>query len=414
MDRDLEPTFVRRRRLRRIAGALAVAGGAALVWLWVPGLVRPVVRRAAIRTGTVERGTVEALLQASGTVLPAVERVLASPVEARVLQLYHRPGEAVAAGERIVELELAGTRLELDRAVEQLARKGSESRQAGLELDRQIAELRGRREAKRLDAELFGYRLTQQRQLHAEGLTSEAALRQAEVEQQKTEVELRQLEEAIENARSATRERRESLEREITVLEQERDAARRRLELAEARTEASGVVTWAVADVGVTVRVGDPLARVADLGAFRVEGSVADAYASRLAVGLPVRIRVDDALLGGQVAVIHPVVAEGAARFDVVLDEPAHPAWRPNRRVDVFVVTDVRPDALRLPKGAFARAGRRQPVFVIRDDRAFRVEAEIGVSGHEHYEIVEGLSEGDEVILSDMKEYEHLQSVALR
>jgi len=53
-------------------------------------------------------------------------------------------------------------------------------------------------------------------------------------------------------------------------------------------------------------------------------------------------------------------------------------------------------------------------IFVIRGDVALKTAAKFGVAGADHCEVLQGLFEGDEVIISDMTDYMHLNEVKLR
>src|SRR5688572_14973475 len=115
MDRELTPTersgAALRTALRYGVPLLGVVGLLALLPAWL----RPSLEADRLRVGVVERGVVEGGFTAAGRVVPAFETVLSSPVEARVMRLLRRPGDAVAAGDPIVELDLASLRLERER-----------------------------------------------------------------------------------------------------------------------------------------------------------------------------------------------------------------------------------------------------------------------------------------------------------
>jgi HlyD family secretion protein len=414
MDRNLNPSTVRRRRARQ--WAIAAMGVLLLFigWRALPDLLRPSLKRSGIRTAQVVRGPLEASIQASGTVVPAFEKVVSSPVDTQILRILKQPGELVRKGETILELDTSNSRLEYDRLIDQVSRKSVEQDQLRAELAQEISELERQRETRQLDFELLTYRQQQQQRLHDEGLTSEEALRQAKVEVRKAEVELRYIESAVEQSERITDARLAALKLDLAILIKERDQAQHRLDSATTRSDVDGVLTWIVEDPGVTVQRGDTLARIADLESFRVEATVSDAYASRLAVGQRVMVKVDEVFEPGRLSSIFPSVESGAVRFLVELDDPSQQALRPNLRVDVSVVTDSLNDVLQVRKGPFAQSGPDQKVFVLRGDRAVRTEARFGVSGSEHFEIVNGVDEGGEIIISNMKDYMHLQEVKIK
>lgn len=414
MDRELDTASRRRLGLRRLAAATPWLAVAAALVFGLPRWLAPSLDRGRVRTAVVDRGPVEATLVAPGTVIPAFETVIVTPVEARVVAILARPGGAVAAGDEVLELDFADARLELARLEDRLAQKASERRRLAAETERDLADLAGRREGGRLDAETAGYRLDQRRRLHAEGLASEAVLREAEVEAEKARLEVARLaaSEAALGRVAATRTA--ELDLDLRLLEQERVQVRRRLELASTRVARPGVVTWVVPEQGVTVRAGEPVARLADLSSFRVEATLSDAYAAHLAAGQPARVLVGGDELEGSLAQVYPEVEDGAVRFTVELAERGHPALRPNLRVEVLLVTDRRADAVRVARGPFAVAAGRQEVFVVTGGRAVRRPVELGLIGHREVEVVSGLAPGDEVIVSDMSEFAHRESVRLR
>jgi HlyD family secretion protein len=69
---------------------------------------------------------------------------------------------------------------------------------------------------------------------------------------------------------------------------------------------------------------------------------------------------------------------------------------------------------LRLARGPFAQGSGAQQVFVVRGDRAYRSPIRLGVSNFDYFEVTEGLQAGDEVIVSDMRDYESAPELRLR
>jgi HlyD family secretion protein len=414
MDRELDASYRRRRLGRRWIWGLVSLGLILAVLLLLPGWLRPSLDRAALRTAKVDRGPVEGGIEASGTVIPAFESVLSSPVEARVEKILKRPGEPVRAGEEILRLDTSAARLEVERLDDQLARKANEKEQLRLSLDKTLRELKARIESQRLDSEVLGYRAGQNRKLRTDGLISEEALKASEVEARKAEIDLAQLEGSVGGELRSTEARLAGVDLELNTLRKEREEARRQLERATTRSDRPGVLTWVVAEEGATIPRGSVIARIADLDSFRVEGTVSDVHAPRLARGLPVRVTVDDENLNGTLAEIAPTIQNGIAHFYIDLEQASHPKLRNQLGVDVLVRTDSRRSALRLPKGPGVDPSRSAAVFVVEGDRAVRRTARFGAVGSDYVEILDGLDQGEEVILSDMNDYLHLAQVKLR
>ena len=414
MDRPLDEAVVRtRRRRRRLIAACAVVL-AVLVLGWGPSLLRPSVDRARVRTSVVDRGPIEAAISAAGRVLPEVEQVLTSPVDARVLEVRKRAGDPVTAGETLVEIDLSQAELAVAALDRDLALKRNEEHRKRLALESSLNDVEGRYESKRLDLDAKQAALERRKQLHVAGLVSVQDLKEAELAEAQAAIELQQLDRSRGIARASNAAEVEGLALEVANLRSRRKDAWRELQRGTARAEHDGVVTWTLTEEGATVRKGDPIARVADLSAFRVEGTAADVNAPRMAVGLPVRVDVGDLQLRGSVSAIDPTIRDGVLTFTVALEDKSNAALRPNLRVDVFVFTEQKARALRVARGPFATGDGVQSVFVLRGGTARRTAVKLGVASPTHLEVIEGLAAGDEVIVSEMTDYLHAREIRVR
>ena len=99
-------------------------------------------RRSDLQIARVERGSVDATIQATGTVVPEVETVISSPVEARALRIQHRAGDQLHAGDAILTLDTSATKLDLDKLNDAVAQKESALAQARLKAEEEIAACR--------------------------------------------------------------------------------------------------------------------------------------------------------------------------------------------------------------------------------------------------------------------------------
>jgi HlyD family secretion protein len=413
VDRPLAPEVQRhdqRRRLLQIALPLLVV---VLLIVFLPGWMRPSIPRARLRTARVTTGPIEAAIMATGTVVPEVERVLSSPLDARVLRILVRPGAQLEVGAPVVELDTSESVLALEKVVKDLKVKENQQAQSRLTLEKSLLDLAGTIDVKTLELETAQSRLESNRQLFKDSLLSREALQQSELAVKQAQIELAQLRGARENAERANAVQLEGLALERGSLDKEAVQARRLLDLSTTKSDRRGVLTWVLSQEGALVRRGDVIARIADLSSFRVDGSVSDVHAGQVRPGMAAVVRINEESLDGTVSEVFPTVENGIIRFTVALARASHPALRPSLRTDVLVVTDRKPRALRVKRGPFADDAARQ-AFVVRGDRAVRVPVTLGLSGIDDVEVVSGLSEGDEVIISDMRDYAHLGEVKIQ
>ncbi len=414
MDRDLEPQIRKKRILRRSLGSIAIIVIAVLVFVWMPRLIQPTVARTAIRIARVDAGPIEAQISASGLIVPEFEQVISSPVNARVLKILQRPGATLHRGTPILELDLNESRLAIEKLAQQIELKQNQQAKARLDLENTLISLQSQWEIKNLEHKAARAATLRNRLLRQEGLLSEERLREVELIEEKAAHELKQLEAAKQNAQASTRTSLEGLTLEMKTLEGEIAEARRQMELATTKSDRDGVLTWVINEEGTTLQKGTVLARIADLRSFRVEASVSDVHASRIHAGLPVSVKINDEVLAGNVSRINPAVNNGVVTFFVDLAEKSNPRLRSNLRVDVLVATERKERALRIKRGPFASGEGTRDVFVVRGNTAIKTPVRFGIYSFDYFEVVHGLLEGDEVIISDMNSYQHLKELKLK
>lgn len=414
MDRPIETSVRRRAQLRRWLPALAVIVLLASGLVWGADLLRPSIRRDRVRTTRVESGPLEASLTASGTVVPAIEHVISSPIDARVLAVLRRVGDQLKGGDPIVRLDTSDSELVAEKLRQNIALKNNEQARTRLTLESQLIELDGQITSKDLELQALKAALASNQALAKEGLLSQEALRESELKAAQAAVDLGRLRQSRINAEATNRAQLDGLTLEMQSLRAEDAQQRRLLELTTTKSDRDGVLTFVLDEEGALVRKGDVVARVADLTAFRVEATTSDVNASRILPGQPVSVRLDTLVTTGRVSVVEPQMQNGALRFEVALDEPDAAWLRSNLRVDVQVITDRKPRVLRVARGPFAQGGGAQQVFVLRNDRAYRTPVRLGVSNFDWFEVVEGLADGDEIIASDMRDYESAPELRVR
>ncbi|HEX7878597.1 MAG TPA: HlyD family efflux transporter periplasmic adaptor subunit [Candidatus Eisenbacteria bacterium] len=414
MDRPIDSAVMEGRKRRRwitLAGAAAVL---VLLMALLPAWVRPAVERGRLRTGRVDRGPIEMTLSAAGTVVPEVERTIVAPGPSRVLRLLKQPGDSVAVGEPILELDNGASRLTVERLTRQMAMKENEREQARVDQDNRLSELRTQSDIKSLELKSKQFDVERNTKLKEMGVISGDVLRQSQNDTERLAIEIAELTRRAANADRELAVRLKSLDLEYDILAKERDEAARVLDRGTASSDIAGVLTWVLGTEGTAVNAGDELARVADLDRFKVDATLSDVYAARIRPGMPAFVAAGEARLPGRVSRVLPTVDVGTLRLEVALDDQSNAVLRHNLRVEAHVIVDRREGALRVARGTFPTIDGNLCAFVVRGDRAVRRPIRLGLTGWEAAEILEGLNEGDEVVLSDMSEYLNQKEIRIR
>ncbi|MCG8522516.1 MAG: efflux RND transporter periplasmic adaptor subunit [Pseudomonadales bacterium] len=167
--------------------------------------------------------------------------------------------------------------------------------------------------------------------------------------------------------------------------------------------------------MGKTVGLGEELVKIANLESFWIEGVISEMHASKLSNGKEILIRLNENTeLAGKVVNISPSVESNTIQFKARLDEKNHPLLRPNLKVDLFVVTSFKENAVLIKNGPFYRGGNKQEVFVVQNDKLIKREVAFGVSNFNQVEVINGLRKGEEVVISDMSDFERFEELTIK
>ncbi len=414
VDRPIDPSFLKQRNRKRVLQAAGVIGAVALVFFLLSAWISPSIPRTDIRTAVVDSGLVEATISASGTITPEFEEVISSPTDTRVLRVLKRPGESLVTGEQFLLLDMSESRLNFERVSKDLTLKINASRQFKLDQEHQIGEFESQLHIKRLRLTYLESKTAQEQKMFDIGASSKDQLEQTKLEGEIATTEAAALEQTIANAKQSLTNQLDGFAAEITTFNKEKADIQRQLDILSCRATGDGVLTMLAQEIGSTIHRGEVLARIANLTAYRVEGVVSDIHAGTLRRGLPAHVSWNGNTLDGEISAINPAIENGTVKFFVSLNQQSDPRLRSNLRVDIAVITERKGISLRVTKGPFLTGGDTQDVFVVDGDRALKTAVTFGVHGFDYVEVLRGLKKGDEIVLSDMKDYLHVKEVKLK
>ena len=413
-----DPAILRRRRLRRIGygvvGVLLVIGVTIVLGRMEPAA--PTVEEATVLRDTVKRGSIIRQVRGLGTLVPEDTRLIPATTEGRVERILLRPGAEVKPTSVI--LELSNPQVEQEALN---ARLTLQSAQASLEnLRVQIANdlLTQQSQVASLDADF--QQATMQAEadeaLAKEQLVSDITRRQSKL---KAETLKQRLD--IEHARLASA--RNSVEGRLAVQQATVDQARALMQLQADRFTSlrvmpgfSGVLQQVAVEVGIRVGPGQNLARVADPGRLKAELRIAETQAKDIEVGQPAEIDTRNGIIAGRVSRKDPAAANGTVTVDVTLTDALPRGAVPDMSVDGTIQLERLENILYVGRPSLGQDQSTVGLFRVQrpSGNAERVQVRLGRSSVNAIEVISGLSEGDEVVLSDMSAWDAFDRVRLR
>jgi HlyD family secretion protein len=411
------PSQAAKRRNRRI---LLGVGALAAVVLITIGLSRlepaaPTVEAATVWVDTVKRGPMVRQVRGAGTLVPEAIRWLPALTAGRVERILALPGTEVTPDTVILELSNPELELAVLEAASELEAARAETTNLRVQLEGQVLTQQASVASMQSEHNQAQLQYEADRELAAQGLLPEITLKMSRVraEELKTraDIEQRRLEiqqQAVEAQLAVQRER-------LARLEATRDLRRRQGDSLRLRAATHGVLQQVPVEVGQQVNAGEFLARVAEPGRLKAQVRIAETQARDIQIGQPVEVDTRNGIIPGRVSRIDPAVQNGTVTVDVALTGELPRGARPDLSVDGTIELERLDDVLYVGRPAFGQEDSLVGLFRLTPDGAgaSRTQVRIGRSSVSTVEILEGASEGDRLILSDMSAWDAYDRVRL-
>lgn len=413
MDQAINPSILKKRRR---ATLLALGAGLALACAAVWGVNRAVAPSTAAQELTiaeVRQGSISDTIGAAGVVIPVHEEQVPSPIQTRVAKVHARPGQQVAAGALLLELDNQSVKLDIERLKEQLAQQDNRIQTLRLEQEQRRKQLASSIELLQLDLQSTRAKLQRSQTLRQHGGVSAEDLLTAQLNVQRNEIQLRQQQEQIEDVRRATSSNIEGAQLQQNILRKQLAQQDELLARTQVRAPFDGMLTWLLQDEGAAVATGQLVARVSDLHNYRVEATLSDFHARSVEPGQEVLVEQGALQLRGTVHTILPEIQNGTVKLLVTLAQPGHPALRNKLRVDANIVAARKDSALVVARGPAFNGRGMQPFFVVRGGSARKTMLDIGASDGKQVEILSGARAGDRIIISNTNRFNDTDTIRI-
>lgn len=353
------------------------------------------------QTSVVDRGEVFMSIEGIGVVEPESEVLLLCPSNSIIKKINKEPGSRVKQGEVIIELDDKPTLAEIEQITDQLEVKSNSLERSRLEGQMARIDLDYNVEVKKLKIASIKAQLADEEQLLSVGGISSAKLDETKQNLVLSEKDLDMVlkKNAIRLKQMKTEESGLNLQIEI----QQKQLADKLELLSKLKMKApsNGIILTIAGKEGEKVGTDKMLISMSDLSSFKIRGSIDEKYSEYIKTGNTVYVFPENEKLVGTIGNITPAVADNKIQFNVHLDTLSNSKLIPNQSVKLQVLMSVKNEVLRISANNDFKDHSKRKVFILDSGKMIQREVTFGMKGSEYQEVISGLNEGENVILSN-------------
>ncbi|HTM42287.1 MAG TPA: efflux RND transporter periplasmic adaptor subunit [Terriglobales bacterium] len=417
MDIARPATVARQRKRRRIVYAAIGVVAVALVTMGLSRLkpAAPGVDRSTVWIDTVKRGPMLRQVRGLGTLTPVDIQWIPAATDGRVEKIPVLPGTAVQPN--TVLLILTNPQLMQETVDANLKLKAAAADYKNLEAQLESQVLTQKSLVAQANAEYNEARMQAEtdQQLNKLGVISDLNRKIAEGKAQQLQTRDQIEQERLTNSNKVLQAQLLAKQAEI---EQDRALAQLKqtqVQNLTVRAGIRGVLQEQPLKVGQWVTPGTTLAKVVQPDHLKAELKIPETQAKDIQLNLPASVDTHNGVIAGHVMRIDPAVYNGTVTVDVMLDDPLPPGARPDLSVDGTIDLERLSNVLYVGRPAFGQENSTVGMFVLQPDgkTAVRDQVKLGRSSVNTVEILGGLKDGDQVILSDMSRWDNFDRIRL-
>jgi HlyD family secretion protein len=365
---------------------------------------------------TVKRGEMVRDVRGNGTLVPELTRWVPAPADGRVERILLKAGVEVDTSTVIAEL--SNPQLEQQAVDTDFQVKAAEADKENLKVKLESDTMTQKAAVATINAQYSQAKLQLDADevLAKQGLVADLVLKISRVNVQDLANRLKVEQERLAVSSKSTKAQLNAAESRLQQLRALATLRRQEVDALKVRAGSSGVLQQVLVTEGQQVTPGTNMARVADPASLKAVLRVAETQISGVRVGQPVVVDTRNGLIQGTVSRIDPAAREGTFEIDATLIGPLPPSARPDLSVDGTIELERLKDVLKVGRPAFGQAQQTIGMFVLSPDgtEAERRSVKLGRNSVSQIEILEGLKEGDRVIISDTTAMDSYNRIRIR
>jgi HlyD family secretion protein len=412
------PSNARAKKIRRI---VYVALAVVLVAGFSYGVSRlrpaaPSVDKGTIWTDEVKRGPMLREVHGLGTLVPEEIRWIPAQTASRVDRIVIHPGATVKPDSIVLELTNPELQREVLDAEYQLKAAEADFENLKAQLNNELLNQKSATATVRSDYEQSKIQYEVDEKLRKEGLGTDVTAQLSRVKTEQLAIRLQLEEDRTKTAAASAKARLMAQQSHIDEQRALYDLKRSEADALRVRAGINGVLQLVPVEVGQQVTPGTNLARVADPKKLKAEIKIAETQAKDVLIGQKAAIDTRNGIVYGTVSRINPSVQNGTVTVDVQITDALPQGARPDLSVDGTIEIENLKDVLFVGRPVHGQSDSTIGLFKLVDDgaEATRVNVKLGRSSVNTIEVLQGLSVGDKVILSDMSAWDSFDRVRLK
>lgn len=413
-DRVIERGSFWKRNPKLLIGAGA---GAALVILLIAYLVHYAgagmsVDRSRLTIATVERGSFVRDIAADGQVVAAVSPTLYANALGTVTLKVHA-GDTVTKGQVLVVIDSPDLSAKFSQEQATLVGLKVDWERAQLDADQKLAQVRDAFNQAQVDQKTAQRERDRSRKAYELGSYSELQALKAEDALEKAQFAFEQ---AKMNYEAAPKSNRFEIDSKKALYDRQKYIVadlQRQVDGLNVRSPVDGQVGQVEVPDRASVAKDAPLLTVVDLTALEVEIKVTESLARDLKPGMAADLEGGGKHWQGVVSGVSPEVVAGqvVARLRFGAQKPA--GLRQSQRLSVRIFIDKRENVLMVDRGSFVDQEGGGFAYVVHGNVAERHPVQLGAASVSKVEILEGLSAGDQIVISGTDAFNNADRVIL-
>ena len=354
---------------------------------------------------TVDKGTIEISVNASGKVIPAFEEIISSPINTRIVEVYKKGGDEVDAGTPILKLDLQSAETDYKKLLDEGQMRQLQLEQLRITNRNKLSEMEMNLKVSGMELNRKEVELRNEQYLDSLGAGTTDKVRQVELDYKVSQLQLNEDKEKYKNEQSLADADLKAKELELNIFQKGLAETKRTLEDAQIRSPRKGTLTYINNEIGAQVSQGSRVAIISDLSHFKIAGEIADTYGDRIAVGSKAVVKIGSDKLNGTVSDVTPLSKNGIISFTAQLEDDSNSRLRSGLKTDVYVMNAIKEDVLRIANSSYYTGAGEYELFVLQGDQLVKRKVMLGESNFESVEVISGLKAGEQVVVSDMSNY---------